>query len=135
MLAPPGIFEPTKRVDARITLLASAKPLKNRARVHFHQGTAETIAEVILLEGTELAPGGSALAQLRLDDEVVLLPEDRFILRQFSPVVTIGGGVVIDARARRHRRDDEAAREVLQASRAGAAKTSLRLWPKPRRAA
>ena len=56
-LASPGIFEPTDRVDARITVLPSAKRLKNRARVHFHQGTAETIAEVILLEGEELAAG------------------------------------------------------------------------------
>jgi selenocysteine-specific elongation factor len=119
VLGAPGVFEPTRKLDARITLLASAKPLRNRARTHFHQGSAEAIAEVILLEGTELAPGGTALAQLRLDNEVVVLPEDRFILRQFSPVVTIGGGVVIDARARRHRRDDEAAREVLHKLESG----------------
>ena len=49
VLAPPGVFEPTKRLDARITLLASARPLKNRARVHFHQGTAEAIADVVLI--------------------------------------------------------------------------------------
>ena len=66
-----------------------------------------------------MAPGQSALAQLRLDREVLLLPEDRFILRQFSPVVTIGGGVVIDARARRHRRDDEEAREFLETLETG----------------
>ena len=69
VLAPAGLFEATQRVDARITLLGSAPPLKNRARVHFHQGTAEAIAEVILLNdgGGELAAGGSAFAQLRLD--------------------------------------------------------------------
>ena len=65
VLGPPGVFEPTKRLDARITLLASARPLKNRARVHFHQGTAEAIADVVLIAGNELAPGQSALAQLR----------------------------------------------------------------------
>ena len=106
VLAASGIFAPTRRVDARITLLPTARPLRNRARTHLHQGAAEVIAEIVLLEQAELAPGESALAQLRLDNEMLLLPGDRFILRQFSPVVTIGGGVVMDARARRHRRSD-----------------------------
>ncbi len=119
VLGAPGVFEPTRKLDARITLLNSAPILKNRARAHFHQGSAETIAEVILLEGERLASGQSALAQLRLDDEVVVLPEDRFILRQFSPVVTIGGGVVIDGRARRHRRDDTEVRDFLETLETG----------------
>src|ERR1700741_4232651 len=104
ILGPPGVFEPTKRLDARITLLASARPLKNRARVHFHQGTAEAIADAVLIAGSALAPGQSALAQLRLDQPVLLLPGDRFILRQFSPVVTIGGGTALDVHAPRHKR-------------------------------
>jgi len=114
VLGAPGVFNPTRKVDARITLLPSARPLKNRARAHFHQGSGEAIAEIVLLEGAELAPGGSALAQLRLDSEMLVLPGDRFILRQFSPVVTIGGGVVIDSAARRHKRDDPGAREFLE---------------------
>jgi selenocysteine-specific elongation factor len=108
VLAPAGLFEATQRVDARVTLLDSAPPLKNRARVHFHQGTAEAIAEVILLNdgGGEVAAGGSVFAQLRLDQPLLLLPGDRFVLRRFSPVVTIGGGTVLDARAPRHKRLD-----------------------------
>lgn len=106
VLAPPAVFEPTRRLDARITLLTSARPLKNRARVHFHQGTAEAIAEVVLVSGTALAPGESTFAQLRLDQPVLLLPGDRFILRQFSPVITIGGGVALDVQAPRHKRAD-----------------------------
>jgi len=106
VLGPPGVFEPTKCLDARITLLGSARPLKNRARVHFHQGTAEAIADVVLIAGNELAPRQSALAQLRLDQSVLLLPGDRFILRQFSPVVTIGGGTVLDVQAPRHKSTD-----------------------------
>jgi selenocysteine-specific elongation factor len=108
VLAAPDIFEPSQRIDARISLLSSARPLKNRSRVHFHQGTAETTAEIVFLDRSVLAPGESALAQLKLDDKILLLPGDRFILRQFSPVVTIGGGIVIDARAPRHRRNDPA---------------------------
>src|SRR6202142_3885055 len=109
VLAPAGLFEATQRVDARVALLASAPPLKNRAHVHFHSGTAEAIAEVVLLNedgGGELAAGGSGFAQLRLDQPLLLLPGDRFILRRFSPVVTIGGGAVLDARAPRHNRRD-----------------------------
>jgi selenocysteine-specific elongation factor len=114
-LAPAGLWDATQRVDARLTLLASAPPLKNRARAHFHQGTAEAIAEVILLDdgSAELAAGGSALAQLRLDQTLLLLPGDRFILRRFSPVVTIGGGTVLDARAPRHKRKDAAVAPFL----------------------
>jgi len=115
VLAPPGLFEVTQRVDARVTLLGSAPPLKNRSRVHFHQGTAEAIAEVILLNdgGAELAAGGSVFVQLRLDKPLLLLPGDRFILRRFSPVVTIGGGTVLDARAPRHKRKEAAVAPFL----------------------
>jgi selenocysteine-specific elongation factor len=115
VLVPARVFDITERLDARIALLGSAKPLKNRARVHFHQGTAETIAEVILLDGAmQLAAGESAFAQLRLDEPVLVLPGDRFILRQFSPVVTIGGGTVLDARAPRHKRKDAAVTPFLE---------------------
>jgi selenocysteine-specific elongation factor len=110
VLVPARVFDTTERLDTRIALLRSAKPLKNRARVHFHQGTAEAIAEVILLDGAkQLAAGESSFAQLRLDKPVLVLPGDRFILRQFSPVVTIGGGTVLDARAPRHKRKDAVA--------------------------
>jgi selenocysteine-specific elongation factor len=110
VLAPAGLFETTQRIDARVTLLGSAPPLKHRARVHFHQGTAEAIAEVILLNdgAGEIAAGGAAFAQLRLDKPLLLLPGDRFILRRFSPVVTLGGGTVLDARAPRHSGKDAA---------------------------
>jgi selenocysteine-specific elongation factor len=99
-LAAPGKFRETRRIDVRLELLASAPKLK-RSRVHFHAGTSETIAEVSFHGQAELAPGQSALAHLRLQDEVLVLPGDRFIVRQFSPVITIGGGMVLDALARR----------------------------------
>jgi selenocysteine-specific elongation factor len=75
--------------------------MKQGARVHFHAGTAETIAEVFFHGQKEVPPGGSALANLKMQDEVLVLPGDRFIVRQFSPVVTIGGGAVLDPLARR----------------------------------
>src|ERR1700730_190121 len=100
-LATPGKFRETRRVDVRLELLPSAPTMKQRSRVHFHSGTSETLAETHLYDRRELAPGQSALAQLRLQEEVLVLPGDRFIVRQFSPVTTIGGGVVLDALARR----------------------------------
>jgi len=115
VLATPGHFEPTRQLDARVTLLPSARKLKQRARVHFHQGTTETVAEVVLLEVDELRPGASAFAQLRLAAPVLVLPGDRFILRQFSPVVTIGGGEVLLNLAPRHRRSDAGVIPLLEA--------------------
>jgi selenocysteine-specific elongation factor len=108
VLSEPGLFRAVKQVDCRLDLLAGAKPLKHRAPVHFHSGTAEIEAEVRLLEGTAaLKPGGRAYARLLLRDAALLLPGDRFIIRMFSPVVTIGGGVVLDLGARRYRKNDD----------------------------
>ena len=97
VLAPPSTFRPASRMDASLTLLPSAKPLKDRARVHLHAYTFETIATVVLFGQKQISPGETALAQLRLAEPTLLLPGDRFIMRQFSPVVTIGGGIVLDA--------------------------------------
>jgi len=101
VLATPGKFRSTRRIDARLELLASARKMKQGTRVHFHAGTAQTIAEVFFHGQKELLPGGTAFANLKLQDELLVLPGDRFIVRQFSPVVTIGGGAVLDPRARR----------------------------------
>jgi selenocysteine-specific elongation factor len=97
-LVPPMTFQTTRRVDVSLRLLASAaRPLKDRGRVHFHAYSMEIVAEVGLRGQKQLAPGKEAFARLKLPETVLLLPGDRFILRQFSPVVTIGGGVVLDA--------------------------------------
>ncbi len=101
VLAAPGKFRGTRRIDTRLELLPSAPKLKQRGKVHFHAGTSETVADVFLFGRNELALGQSAFAQLRLEEEVLVLPGDRFIVRQFSPVTTIGGGEVLDALARR----------------------------------
>ncbi len=109
-LAPPVTFQFTRRVDVQLRLLPSAPhPLKDRARVHFHSYTMESVAEVVLFRPKELdaapaqtprpqlQPGQEAFARLKFPEAALLLPGDRFIIRQFSPVVTIGGGVVLDA--------------------------------------
>ena len=112
-LAPPATFQTTRRADVRLRLLPAApRALKNHARVHFHSYTMETVVEVALLERkdldrssaknakaehVQLRPGEESFARLKLPEAALLLPGDRFIIRQFSPVVTIGGGVVLDA--------------------------------------
>ena len=96
MLVPPETFRSTSRIDVSLSLLPSAKPLKDRARVHLHAYTSQTLAEVVPYGGTPVPAGTTAYAQLRLAEPALLLPGDRFILRQFSPLVTIGGGVLIE---------------------------------------
>jgi selenocysteine-specific elongation factor len=97
MLTPPEMFHPAVRLGVQLDLLASAKPLRQYARVHLHAFAAETIARVTLLSTKQLLPGESGFARLKLDRPIVLFPGDRFILRQYSPVITIGGGRVLDA--------------------------------------
>lgn len=89
VLAEPDRFRTTRLIDCAFELLPSAKPLKNRAPVHFHSGTSEVVAEYRTI-------GSPEYARLKLRDPILLLPGDRFIVRMFSPVVTIGGGVVLD---------------------------------------
>lgn len=105
-LAVPGVLEPSQQFDVRLALLKDAKPLKNHARVHLHAFSSETIAEVTLHEGSEIKPGATAFARLRTVDPLLLLPGDRAILRQFSPVVTIGGAIVLDAFPLRRQKKD-----------------------------
>jgi selenocysteine-specific elongation factor len=96
MLAPASTFHASSRADVELSLLTTAKPLKDRARVHFHSYTSESIATVALYGKKQVPPGETAFAQLRLSEPALLLPGDRFIIRQFSPVVTIGGGAVVE---------------------------------------
>jgi len=126
VLSARGRLQPTRRVDVRVELVPDAPPLKHRQRVHFHAGTLETIGEIYLLENRELAPGGKALAQIRLEDEAVLVRGDRFIVRQFSPVVTIGGGTVLDPQARRFTAKDAGRAQFLETLENGAREEILR---------
>ena len=96
-LAPPATFHAVFRADASLSVLSSVKALKSRTRVHFHSYTSETIAEVVPYATKQIAPEETAFVQLRFTDPLLLLPGDRFIVRQLSPLITIGGGRVLDA--------------------------------------
>ncbi len=96
---------PSTLVDGTLELLADApRPLKTRDRVRFHVGTSEVMARVLLLEGQQLEPGERTFTRLRLEAPVVALPGDRFVIRSYSPVVTIGGGTLLDIAPPRFKR-------------------------------
>jgi len=118
-LATAGKFRKTRRIDVWLEMLPSARKIKQRSQVHFHAGTAETVAEILFPGERELLPGGSAFANVKLQDEVLVLPGDRFIVRQFSPVVTIGGGTVLDPLARRITVRDSGRAAFLETIRRG----------------
>ncbi len=110
VVATPGWLEPTRAIGAQLEILPSAaRPLRHNAEVGFFAGSAEIVARVRLLGADEIAPGHSGWAQLLLREPVALERKDRFIIRQPSPSLTIGGGVVVDPhltrRLRRSRPD------------------------------
>ena len=102
----PKTVVPTRVMDTRIELLRDVPLLKTKSQVHLHIATSETIARVILYNVEELKPGDSSYCQLRLEEPVVALSGDRFIIRRFSPVITIGGGSVLDPSPFRRRRKE-----------------------------
>ena len=102
-LASAGVFEPSRRLDVAIDLLEDTKALRHGARVRFHQGTSELLGRVAVAgprtgpgSAAEVVPGASAYARVRLETPAVVTRGDRFILRAYSPPVTIGGGIVLD---------------------------------------
>lgn len=92
-----GTLVPSSLVDGTLELLPDApRPLKTRDRVRVHTGTSEVMARVLLLDRPELVPGASAFARFRLEAPLVALPGDRFVIRSYSPMVTVGGGTLLD---------------------------------------
>jgi selenocysteine-specific elongation factor len=110
----PDLFRATQILDVHLNLLPSAKPLRNLIKVRFHQGTIEVLARVALIGQDALAPGESAYAQLRLDAPVFCLHGDSFIIRQFSPTITIGGGKILHPNPSKHKSTDKKVRDILQ---------------------
>ena len=99
VISSPGELGSTRMLDARLeTLTWAAGPIEDEDRVHLHLGTATSLARVRLLGGhQQLPPGSSGLVQLRLEAPITAVRGDRFIVRRYSPVITIGGGSVLDA--------------------------------------
>jgi selenocysteine-specific elongation factor len=96
VLTDPDILKPTSLLDVKLTLLNVAKPLAHNSLVRFHHLATDTLARITLLGLDTLQPGGSAYAQLRLQKPVSALYGDRFILRRQTPLITVGGGTILD---------------------------------------
>lgn len=107
ILASPSSMFPTKIVDVRLTLLKHSKrTVKSGSRVHIYVGTKELLGKVILADRVEITAGETCYAQLRLEDETAVKKGDPFVIRFYSPAVTVGGGRILDASARKHRKND-----------------------------
>jgi selenocysteine-specific elongation factor len=121
-LCTPGAFEPTQRFDVHVDALVGARPLRHGSRVRFHHGTSELLGRVAVAGVTtdaatqaEVPPGASAYARIRLESPAVLTRGDRFILRAYSPPITIAGGIVLDPHPTRGALRTAAARARFQA--------------------
>jgi len=126
VLTVPGVFKPTSMFDCNLELLRSAPaPIEMRKRVRFHIGTAELMGYVVLLGQERLNPGESALVQIRVEEPAFALPGDRFIIRQYSPMITIGGGQILDAFPEKHRRSDKAVLQRLKIFKDGSVEQRL----------
>lgn len=108
VVATPEALLASQRLDARLNILPSAgRPLKNRREIRLHTGTSEELATVILLSRDELAPGESGLVQFRLATPLAVKPFDRFVIRNVSPALTVGGGHFLHINPAKHRRLQE----------------------------
>jgi selenocysteine-specific elongation factor len=120
MLATPGCLAPSFLLDADFFYLSgNAKPLKNRTRVRVHIGTAEIMGRIVLLEDEELAPGSRANVQLLLEEPCGTWPGDRYVVRSYSPVATIGGGGIWNGSPPKRRRFREGNSEIFALYQAG----------------
>ena len=107
VLAEKGVLRPTQAIDAEVEVLVDSRPLRSRQRVRFHIGSTEVLARIVVLNDTgEISPGEKGLVQLRLESPVVAALADRFVLRSYSPQVTIAGGLALDTLVTRHRPKD-----------------------------
>ena len=120
VLCAPGALRPTTSFAGRLHLLESwPRELKHGERVHLHTGTSEALARVLLLQGDALRPGDSAFVQLKVEEPVVVGRGDRYIIRSYSPVHTMGGGVVIELHAAYKRSQAAAAIAELEVKESG----------------
>ncbi len=118
----PGLLRASDLLDLNLTLLKTApRPLKHRTRVRFHVGTAELLGRIALLDRDELEPGDQAYVQFQAESPTAAARGDRFVIRSYSPMRTIGGGVIIDPNARKHKRFDAAALSALETASDGSA--------------
>jgi len=129
VLATKDSLRPTYMVDVVLDLLSSApRKLKNRAKARFHTGTSEIISTVVLLDKDELDKGETCYAQIRLDEPTTVLRNDRYVLRSYSPMRTIGGGEVLNAFPKKKKRFSRAVLSEMKILQTGKSKEVIELF-------
>lgn len=114
VLAYPDSLEPSMMADVYLELFDDIEyEVLNNSRVHFYCGSTEVIGKVVLLDRDAAEPGDSCYAQIRFENEVAFKREDRFIVRFYSPVITIGGGRILDAHPAKHKRNRDSVIHAL----------------------
>ena len=120
VLAAKDSLKPASMIDVKLQILPdSNRSVLNGSRLHLHYGSAQTLCKAVLLDRDSLHPGESCYAQLRTEEPVVLKSGDPFVVRYYSPVQTVGGGVVLHADAPKHKRGDEAVLRALSVRETG----------------
>lgn len=115
VLSKPGIMESSMMIDCRLRYLKDApRPLKNRDRVRIYHGTSELLGRIILLDKEILNPGDTGLIQIRLEEEIAVRRGDKFVIRSYSPMITIGGGTILEPNPIKHKYlDKKAVNELM----------------------
>jgi len=126
VLAPEGSMIPTMMLDVRLDVLKdSVYAIKNNSKVHVYHGSSEVLAKVVLMEREELAPGESGYAQLRFQEVIAAKKGDVFVCRFYSPLITIGGGVILDAVPVKKKRNQQTICEGMAVKEKGSDKEQL----------
>lgn len=128
VLATADSLYPTMMVDVKLEVLKhTERTIKHGSRVHIYHGTKELLGKVSLMNCDELKAGDSGYAQLRLEEKTVVRKGDHFVLRFYSPVETIGGGVVLDACPKKHRKNDRKAYKAFEIKENGTEEQKIEL--------
>ena len=131
VLAPPKNMKNTDLLDVKLNVLPSSmRILTNNSRLHFFSGTSEILCRAVLLDKEEIGPGESGYVQLRLEEEIALRRGDRFVVRFYSPMETIGGGVVLEPNPKKKKRFQKDAIEELKQKESGSSADVIELHVK-----
>lgn len=131
VLAPANNMKNTTLLDVRMNIIPSSKRiLTNQSRLHLFTGTSEILCRAVLLDKEEIGPGESGLVQLRLEEEIALRRGDKFVVRFYSPMETIGGGIVLEPNPKRKKRFDSEAIEELKRKESGSSEDIIEMHVK-----
>ncbi len=131
VLAPPNNMKNTELLDVRLNVLPGSKRvLTNHSRLHLFTGTSEILCRAVLLDKEEIGPGETGFVQLRLEEEIALRRGDKFVVRFYSPMETIGGGVVLEPNPKRKRRFQPEVIEELKRKESGSSEDVIEMHVK-----